>query len=710
MRDPKQEMRARRAQQHRHAADSGQAASKGGGQWQGPGPKLLLQVCWDFHCPGGCQRQSCKWRHCPLDEWQVAWLQLQRFIFGAQLNTFDGLAGLGRAVRIAFSEAALPRLQTDTPPVLAAGLRTAVVALGRLGYPFPGFEPSVPLRSESDNGHNCGGRTGRIELLAALRFLAAQTLPHGTQVLPVGSFAWGIDTDGSDLDVVLASPGGDEQDTGALEILAAALSQGEARCALLPQTLSGATFVLRGRGTGVPVLTIFTNVRGQHLSADICCAGQLSSVRDALLFRHMIARMPRLGPTLQVFKRWLRARAMPSSSEGCFPQIFWMRLAARTFQQAAANATASGATARGGAPPATFADWRAAPGSQHEAQAALLAPPLGAAPGRAVWVPARPLKVGGDCFDEVGLVLAEARERAVVREQLGGFCAWWSVMLPGWGDPLNLSGEDPVPQLKRLGAGVHGATALLALHELREMAAVQAMREVSGMPEEMPTVQPHRHLCPIEAGFWGAFLVPGPSAEGESGAGQPSQLIHAYVYRVAGPADEVRQCVCPRCCWSGGAGHEVSCEPPMAKRPQEYVSRRDGEWLFWAISPRSAQKEEGGEARHCLVWKRYVFSPTHLVTTLSGNPLTDPGVASEFLKLCSLISPPAVSKALPPAYPTLRYSRRVLLGLGLPSLGGLRSSIATTGAAAALVGEDAGASAEGAAAESGRGREPSPCR
>jgi len=681
----KQEIRGRRArqqqQQHRRQGDRGIVA-KGGGKRSGASPSLLLQVCWDFHSPDGCQRQGCKWRHCPLDGWQVSWLRLQRFVFGAQLNTFDSIASLAQAAHIAFAETANGRLQTETPPTTAASLRSAVFALGRLGYPFPGYQPTVQMPPENSRGGlQCnpdGGRAGRIELLEALRLLAARELSPGTQVLPVGSFAWGIDTDGSDLDVVLAPLGGGEEDVRALDCLARALEL-PASDGALPQALQGATFVLRGRGTGVPVLTVFASADGQRLSVDICCAGQLSSVRDALLFRHMIARTPLLGTTLQLFKRWLRQRAIPSSSEGCFPQIFWMRLAARTLQQAAAAVTAAteagSASADGSASQRpTFADWSAAPGSHQEAQAALRMASAPRASGRrsdrGIWACAS----------------GSMEELTGAAHQLGGFCAWWSVMLPGWGDPLNLAGEDLTPQLKRLGAGVYGATALLCLHELREMASAQVFREAGCVEKETP-VPPHRHLCPAEAGFWGVFLVPSTDSDADADPGvsaPPCMLLVAFVYSIIGPTDGVRQCVCPSCCHAasrpaGGCSKMLDlneicsgvgrCPAKTARKtPQEYLSRRDSDWMFWVSHVRSALKDRECGDRSVPQGRPFVVSPTHLVTTLPADPVVDAHAASELSRLCSLVSPLDVAQALPPAYPRLRYSRRLLLAVGCPGL------------------------------------------
>merc|ERR1719446_68820 len=65
---------------------------------------ILQSACWDFQSPGGCLRQGCKWIHCPLDDWQMAWLRLQRFIFGGQLTTFDDLHILEDNVRRVFQE------------------------------------------------------------------------------------------------------------------------------------------------------------------------------------------------------------------------------------------------------------------------------------------------------------------------------------------------------------------------------------------------------------------------------------------------------------------------------------------------------------------------------------------------------------------------------------------------------------------------------
>jgi len=565
--------------------------------------------------------------------------------------------------------------------------------LGWLGYPFLCRPEPLPLPLENE-----GGRQGRIMLLAGLREFVARVLPPGAQVLPVGSFAWGIDTDGSDLDVVLSAPGGGEADPALLELLEEAIATKAGGCEAekdadgagggVPDVLRGAPVVLRGRGTGIAVLTIFATVNGQPLSADVCCAGQLSSVRDALLFRHMIARAPRLRPTLQLFKRWLQVRSVPTSSSGCFPQVYWMRLAARTFQLAETQGvrSQSGPAIEGG-----LGERRAMPGSQVEAFKALRSPPAA--------FPARATKGAPACETTEESAGAEnpkvnsGDNFNMVREQLASFCGCWSLALPGWGDPLNLLGEDVMPQLRRLGAGVYGATALLCLREMREM-WTQSSAATRGRQQSLDPVPPHQYLCPAEAGFWGAFLVPdmnggGDCEEAAENCRGAHRLVAAFVWHAEGPEDAVRLCVCPSCCptsngsmtaasMSHGQGIALpeatspnACVSGVAGRaPQEYVSRRDSEWTFWAWplqTPGFLEPVDVPERRPLPVGLLdrsppvLTLSPPHLVARLLGDPRRDERTCMEFAMFQHILASPGAALSLPPVYPTSRYSRRVLL-------------------------------------------------
>ncbi|CAE7304666.1 unnamed protein product [Symbiodinium natans] len=79
---------------------------------------------------------------------------------------------------------------------------------------------------------------------------------------------------------------------------------------------------------------------------------------------------------------------------------------------------------------------------------------------------------------------------------------WRSQSLPSWGFLMNLVGEEPSPFLKRLPAGVYGATALLFLRELTILSS-------TSHPEDLGRLPTQQHLCPAKAGFWAAFLIPG---------------------------------------------------------------------------------------------------------------------------------------------------------------------------------------------------------
>eukprot|EP00439_Symbiodinium_sp_Y106_P060000 s184_g8.t2 len=308
---------------------------------------------------------------------------------------------------------------------MLTALRSSLLGLKHLGYPF-----KAPVTSDGsdgtdeEEGDDCVAvGKGRAGLLKSVKALAGFTRP-GCQVLPVGSFAWGIDIEGSDLDVVVAT-GKSESDSDVLTAICHKLQMLQAK-GKAPRGLEAAHCVVYGVGTSMPVLAIRTFQDGEPLDVDMCTVGNLSSVRDAILFRHYFELLPRLPEVLQLLKRWLRLRALPTSSEGGYPQIFWMRLAARTFQ--------------------------------------------------------------------------------TVRQLLRGFCAQWSQSLPSWGSLMNLVGEEPSPFLKRLPAGVYGATALLFLRELTILSKTPT-------PEDLPRLPPQQHLCPAKAGFWAAFLIPALSDE-----------------------------------------------------------------------------------------------------------------------------------------------------------------------------------------------------
>ncbi|CAE7362768.1 CHLP [Symbiodinium sp. CCMP2592] len=341
------------------------------------GPDLLLQACWDHHSPGGCTRDTCRWQHFALDKWQSSWLRLQRFCFGAQLATFSSLGELKQAVEDAFSNE--ERLAANAPGNLFGALRSSLLGLKHLGYPF-----KAPVTSDGtdgtddEEGDDCVAvGKGRAGLLKSVKALAGFTRP-GCQVLPVGSFAWGIDIEGSDLDVVVAT-GKSESDSDVLTAICHKLQMLQAK-GKAPRGLEAAHCVVYGVGTSMPVLAIRTFQDGEPLDVDMCTVGNLSSVRDAILFRHYFELLPRLPEVLQLLKRWLRLRALPTSSEGGYPQIFWMRLAARTFQTVGGPGEASAEQARDDVDPE-------------------------------------------------------------VRQLLRGFCAQWSQSLPSWGSLMNLVGR-----------------------------------------------------------------------------------------------------------------------------------------------------------------------------------------------------------------------------------------------------------------------------
>ncbi|CAK0823072.1 unnamed protein product, partial [Prorocentrum cordatum] len=188
--------------------------------------------------------------------------------------------------------------------------------------------------------------------------------------------------------------------------------------------------------------------------------------------------------------------------------------------------------------------------------------------------------------------------------RLQGFCHRWSCSLPAWGELVNLIGEEPSQALKRLPAGIYGATTLLCMAQLRDMAA-------KGQPgADEPLLPPHGHLLPTKGAFWAAWLL--PPAE-EHGASAEVELLAALAPACRGPAEGVRRCACAACGAAGPAG------------AYEFVSRRDCEWVFRATvlpeeqEPRAdaatpAVGAEGDGPRHILV------APPHFVCQLPGEP------------------------------------------------------------------------------------------
>jgi hypothetical protein len=338
---------------------------------------------------------------------------------------------------------------------------------------------------------------------------------------------------------------------------------------------------------------------------------------------------------------------VPTSSEGGYPQVFWMRLAARTFQQTGAQSH-SGSV--GASDPAAE--------EEGEDAAARAAADMNAAAAPAV------------------APVADTSDSVLVRKQLRGFCQRWSQSLPAFGDLLNLVGEDPNPAVKRLAAGIFGATALLCMAQFRALAAQPPA------DEESPPLPPHQHMCPTQAGFWAAFLIPGPGADmnisGGATLGTPVELIAAQVEYCNGPSESIRRCSCTVCC-----GDE---------KAHEYVSRRDTDWFFLATVPAGPSSAAPTEERACgqpevnlngegqcgvpsaaeAGSRTLAFSPLHFVCLLDGDPCASPSAAGALQQLHSLLAERQVAASLPPAYPLHRYTRRTLL-LSSP-LGGRASA------------------------------------
>jgi len=504
------------------------------------------------------------------------------------------------AVRSAFCDEA--RLEADTPGVIFSVFRSALRSLRSLGYPFEVSQ--IASEETALQGLDRTGHASRASLLESIRELATVAAP-GSEVLPVGSFAWDIDTEGSDLDVVInlpSSQGGIENEHESLDLVLAALKrlQKEGRA---PQGLEAAEIDIYGAGTGMPVLAIRVPQDGaEPLSVDMCTVGNMGSVRDALLFRHMFLLMPQLQIVLQLLKRWLRLRAIPTSSEGGYPQVFWMRLAARTFQMSSSST-------------------RSLPPSPQDADAS---------------------ESRGDDAD--------------AREQLRGFCAQWSQSLPTWGAMLNLVGEEPCPYLKRLPAGVYGAGALICLRELDILGRTTC-------PEELPRADPRQHLCPANAGFWAAFLIPGgdvgfssassssSSPSGSPRSSAPASLVAGWVRECVGQREQMR------CGYYVDAGRD-GCPEGSVAHCHEFISRRDSDWVMLVDV---VSKDESSCLDCSTARKNMALYPQHFVCILDGNPSTSVSAEKTIGRLQELLSSPVIAANLPAPYPLHRYSRRVLL-------------------------------------------------
>lgn len=139
--------------------------------------------------------------------------------------------------------------------------------------------------------------------------------PH---LVVAGSMGLGADVGGSDLDLVLCCE--IEVDPRvALPALRDALQEaGEASdLLLLDQVL-------------VPLLSF----RFGGLSVDITM-NQMSSIRDIVLFRYALRTAgPELSATLRLLKMWIKARRIPGNKQGGFPNVVWLRMAVRFYQEA----------------------------------------------------------------------------------------------------------------------------------------------------------------------------------------------------------------------------------------------------------------------------------------------------------------------------------------------------------------------------------------
>lgn len=324
-------------------------------------PRAAWNVCWDYHSRSGCARGNhCPWKHGPLDSWQESWLKLSRFVFGGQEHAIQDIDDLTSTVHEALGDME----RNCEEPSQTQELCDAFLEMAELGYPFAVVAPVCQEESEdarrSEAGDSecsysttatCSTATtatattaatstisstkpaNRSQLLNSLCTLARLALGPDTQALPVGSCAWGLDSEGSDFDIVLSVKDGTP--VQALACVQQKL-QKLVEQNLAPPGLQGAEAVLYDKAA-VPVLTLSLpthNGTSESHFVDVC-VNQLSSIRDTIIFRHLLVGDPEMKKVLMLLKRFLRTRAIPSGREGGYPSLFWMRLAAQTYQDEA---------------------------------------------------------------------------------------------------------------------------------------------------------------------------------------------------------------------------------------------------------------------------------------------------------------------------------------------------------------------------------------
>lgn len=381
-------------------------------------------------------------------------------------------------------------------------LIAALSQLELLGYPF-NMPPKRALCTKQPQVQ-AFDRQQREHVFSCVQALITFAIP-GAVAVPVGSFAWGIDVDTSDLDVlVFAHSNVFTSQNCVLQHIANTLIWLQKRGEAPAGTCMLSATVSHHQNSCVPVLNLTVPLVGSVIHVDICAAGhqnQLGSIRDAVLFRHAMLVKPHLRPVLQLLKRWLHRCAMPTSRQGGYPQVFWMRLAAQAYQ-------------------------------------------LSTTPGTIEFA-----HMAASLSDDSSNIASEIKTWRTLQT----ICLQWSHGLPTTADSLRLDGEEAaVPN--GLGTCVSDATTLLCICKLRSFAA--------GTVFDLSTpCAMHDHLCPAESGFWAAFLI-SSNDEAQARDGLPKQkVIAAYIQQASGPKAAVRYCACHSCSWNvlqGGAVAYVS--------------------------------------------------------------------------------------------------------------------------------------------------------
>jgi len=413
--------------------------------------------------------------------------ELESFVFRGSCQDISEIHSLSKTVRT--SCLAGSKVVADR----RCKLLSALSELELLGYPFnmpskftwestKRIEVQAPDRQQREHAYSC------------VRSLITVAIP-GAVVVPVGSFSWGIDVDTSDLDVlVFAQSEIFTSQNAVLQHIANTViwlqKQGEAPAGtcMLSATVS------HHQNSCVPVLDLAIPLDGFVLHVDICAAGhmnQLGSIRDAVVFRHAMLVKPHLRQVLQLLKRWLHRCAMPTSRQGGYPQVFWMRLAARAYQLSTTPGTVG------------FAQMTASL-SEHSSNMGL---------------------------------------EAKTRRTLETMCWKWSHGLPTAADSLRLDGEEGTVT-KGLGASISDATTLLCISKLRSLAAG------NGFDLSTPPCATHDHLCPAEPGFWGVFLISCNDGVQARDVLPKREVIAAYIQQAFGPKAAVRYCACHSCSWN----------------------------------------------------------------------------------------------------------------------------------------------------------------